>query len=619
MKLAAVPYLNALPLTRGLRHPISFYPPNELDRLLKEGSLDLATAPIATLFDNPHMYVVPGLAIGTDGPVKSVNLYINKNDITIHNIKYIYCDIESRTSVLLLKVLLAQRLHRDLNSICFQGEKNDQTEGQLLIGDKALEEPHPTLDLGHAWKEWTGLPFVFALWITPHETLPASLLWELQSCPKDSLANLEGWLEETRVFTPQFLKNYLTQNVCYELGPRQVQGIRLFHQKLCELGYYNTPFSLNFVETKKAQRVTAGMDLLYTKIKNKKRISREEATTLFHQGDLATLGHLADHINRQKNQNRVGYLLDRNINYTNVCGISCSFCAFARKKGDPETYVLTYEAIDKKIEETLALGGTGILLQGGHHPELPLEWYEDLLRHIKERHPIHLHAFSPSEIFHFSRLFRKSPEEILCHFKEAGLQSMPGGGGEILVDRVRKILSPGKVLTKDWLAISATAHRLGIPSSATMMMGHIETVEERFEHLEKIRQVQDETGGFVAFIPWTFQRENTRLLEDSRNDDVSAALHPLSSQEYLKMIALSRIFLDNFDHIQASWLTMGLKLGQTALFYGANDMGSIMMEENVVSAAGATHQSSEEEHKRIIREAGKTPYQRSNIFKPLVS
>ena len=194
---------------------------------------------------------------------------------------------------------------------------------------------------------------------------------------------------------------------------------------------------------------------------------------------------------------------------------------------------------------------------------------------------------------------------------------MPGGGGEILVDRVRKILSPGKVLTKDWLAISATAHRLGIPSSATMMMGHIETVEERFEHLEKIRQVQDETGGFVAFIPWTFQRENTRLLEDSRNDDVSAALHPLSSQEYLKMIALSRIFLDNFDHIQASWLTMGLKLGQTALFYGANDMGSIMMEENVVSAAGATHRSSEEEHKRIIREAGKIPYQRSNIFKPL--
>jgi cyclic dehypoxanthinyl futalosine synthase len=616
MKIATVPYMNALPLTRTLKHEISFHPPAELDRLLAEKQLDLATAPIATLFAHPELYVVSGVAIGANGAVKSVMLYFNDKTLNTDNIKYIYCDVESRTSVLLLKVLLAQRFDRNLSTLVFQSERDEKTQGELLIGDKALHDTdRPGMDLAKEWKRWTGLPFVFALWVTPHKTLPRSLIHELQACPQESLSQLDQWIAMTTSFDHDFLKEYLTKNVCYDLGPKQIESIQLFHQKLRELGLFAGRLSVHFVTGEADVMEKNRLTPIIEKIQRRERISKEEALILYHTADLPTLGKLANTLNEEKNAGRVGYLLDRNINYTNVCGLSCSFCAFYRKKKDSDAYVLNTETIAQKIRETLEQGGTGILLQGGHHSDLPLEWYEKMLRHIRDNFKIHIHAFSPSEIFHFSKLFRKTPKEILERFRAAGMQSLPGGGAEILVDRVRKHLSPGKVLADDWLEISATAHRLNLPSTATMMMGHIETPEERFEHLDKVRQIQDETHGFAAYIPWTYQKQNTALWKEHTEDGTE--INSLSSQEYLRMVALCRIFLDNFTTIQASWLTVGLKLGQTALYYGANDMGSIMMEENVVSAAGASHASTEDDLKNVIRDAGKIPSQRNNIFQPV--
>lgn len=300
----------------------------------------------------------------------------------------------------------------------------------------------------------------------------------------------------------------------------------------------------------------------------------------------------------------VTYIVDRNVNYTNICNVYCKFCAFYRTERDADAYVITKEEMDRKIEETIALGGTQILMQGGHHPTLTIDWYLDLLSHIKSKFPtINIHGFSPSEFVHFRDVFNLSLEEIITKFKEAGLGSIPGGGGEILVDRVRKRISPLKAMSDDWLGVMDVAHRLGLNSSATMMFGHVETVEDRIEHLERVRAQQDKSGGFTAFICWTFQAENTRLKAPT-----------VGAQEYLRMQALSRIYLDNIPSVQSSWVTQGLEVGQVALKYGANDLGSIMIEENVVSQAGTTFRMTVEDMRRLIGELGYEPRQRDNWY-----
>jgi cyclic dehypoxanthinyl futalosine synthase len=300
----------------------------------------------------------------------------------------------------------------------------------------------------------------------------------------------------------------------------------------------------------------------------------------------------------------VTYIVDRNVNYTNVCNVYCKFCAFYRVEADDDAYVITHEEMDRKIEETIALGGTQILMQGGHHPKLSMQWYLDLLSHIKGKFPkINIHGFSPSEFIHFREVFNLSLETIIGQFVKAGLGSIPGGGGEILVDRVRKRIAPLKAMSDDWLSVMDVAHRMGLNSTATMMFGHVETVEDRIEHLERVRAQQDKTGGFTAFIAWTFQAEHTKLKAPT-----------VGAHEYLRMQALSRIYLDNIPNIQSSWVTQGQDIGQVALKYGANDLGSIMIEENVVSQAGTTFRMGVSDMQRLIRDLGYEPRQRDNWY-----
>jgi cyclic dehypoxanthinyl futalosine synthase len=335
------------------------------------------------------------------------------------------------------------------------------------------------------------------------------------------------------------------------------------------------------------------------------RLNYDEGVVLMRSADLLALGRAADAICKRLHPEPYRtFNIDRNINYSNVCAAVCDFCAFYRKLRHTEAYVLDREVLLKKVEETVALGGDQILMQGGLHPELPLEWYEDLLRDIKTNFPtVNIHGFSPPELFFFHKLYRLPLKTVLERLKEAGLGSLPGGGGEILVDRVRKEITRGKVLTDDWLNVHRVWHELGGRSTATMMFGHIESPDERVEHLARVRQLQDETGGLTAFISWTFQPEHTDM----------ADVAPAGAFEYLRTQALSRIYLDNVPNIQSSWVTQGAKIGQIALYFGANDMGSLMIEENVVSSAGTVHHLSLEQIRRAIREAGYIPRQR-NVF-----
>ena len=384
------------------------------------------------------------------------------------------------------------------------------------------------------------------------------------------------------------------------------------------------------------------LDQLLERVWNGGRIDAAEAVRLYTL-PLGELGALADRRRQLLREGAHGgqgnevvtYIVDRNVNYTNVCNVYCKFCAFWRSEKDADSYVITHDEMDKKIEETLALGGTQILMQGGHHPKLTKQWYLDLLSHIREKYPqVNVHGFSPSELIAFQEFFNEPVEKILRDFTAAGLGSLPGGGGEILVDRVRKKISPLKAMTGEWMGVMDVAHRLGLASTATMMFGHVETVPERIEHLEVVRAQQDRSlgrlpigdcrtpmeqaaafanaletgalrgGAFTAFIAWTYQPENAVLKSPT-----------VGAHEYLRMQALSRIYLDNVPSIQSSWVTQGQEIGQIALKYGANDLGSIMIEENVVSAAGTTFRMGVGDMQRLISDLGYTPRQRDNWYR----
>src|SRR5688572_15608062 len=333
------------------------------------------------------------------------------------------------------------------------------------------------------------------------------------------------------------------------------------------------------------------------------RIDRDDALTLYTQAPTAVLGRLAHAIRQRKHPGGlVTYIIDRNVNYTNVCVARCRFCAFYRPVGSSEGYTLGFEEIFRKIEETIALGGGQLLLQGGHNPDVPLEWYEDLFRQVKTRFPdFRLHALSPPEVIHISRLAQIPTAQVIDRLIAAGLDSVPGGGAEILVDRVRKLLNCySKATADEWLGVMREAHRAGLRTTATMMYGTVETVEERLEHLFRLRDLQDETGGFTAFITWSYQPEHTELGGTEA-----------TGVDYLRTLAIARLVLDNFDNLQASWVTQGGKVGQLSLAYGANDMGSVMIEENVVRAAGAEFCMDEYEVVRNIENAGFTAKRRN--------
>ena len=361
--------------------------------------------------------------------------------------------------------------------------------------------------------------------------------------------------------------------------------------------------------------VSLNRDALAEKILEGARISTDDALQLYRSPleELAALANARRDLAKAKSYGGRGreivtYIVDRNINYTNVCNVYCKFCAFYRTERDEDHYVLSFEQIDKKLDELSAVGGVQILMQGGHHPKLEFAWYINLLRHIREKYPqINIHGFSPPEFQHFAETFGMPLREIISQFKDAGLGSIPGGGGEILVDRVRQRISPLKCNSDQWLEVMQVAHELGLKSSATMMFGHVETIEDRIEHLQRIREQQERSGGFTAFICWTFQPQHTAL----------KIKHPTGVAEYLRMQALARIFLDNVENVQSSWVTQGPGIGQIALKYGANDFGSVMMEENVVSSAGTTFRLNAAQIESLIRDAGYEPRRRNNWYELL--
>jgi cyclic dehypoxanthinyl futalosine synthase len=335
-----------------------------------------------------------------------------------------------------------------------------------------------------------------------------------------------------------------------------------------------------------------------------KRLSPDEGIVLFREGDLLELAAAADCVRKKKHpEGIVTFLIDRNINYTNICRNQCSFCAFYRPKGHPEAYVLSQAVIEKKVAEAIQLSGTQVMLQGGINPDLKMDFYTNLFKELKRKFKVRIHSLSPPEIVHLAESTGLSVADVLKELIQAGLDSLPGGGAEILVDRVRKKISPRKISSDRWLEVMEEAHRLRLKSTATMMIGTVETVEDRIAHLQKIRDLQDRTGGFMSFIPWTFQPGNTAL-----------GGRPVSSIEYLRTLSLSRLFLDNFLNIQGSWVTQGHDIGQICLSFGANDLGSIMIEENVVRAAGISHRITVDEMVDLIGRAGKIPAQRDTEF-----
>lgn len=341
---------------------------------------------------------------------------------------------------------------------------------------------------------------------------------------------------------------------------------------------------------------SASIDQIAQRVHDGGRLTKAEAAHLYLHASTHQLGRLADTVRARKHPDRVvTYIIDRNVNYTNVCVARCNFCAFYRPVGSAEGYVLGFDEICEKIEETMAVGGGQLLLQGGHNPDLPLEWYEDLFREVKRRYPaFKLHALSPPEVIHLSRLSQLSVEAVIARLVEAGLDSIPGGGAEILVDRVRHLLNCyGKASADEWLDVMRRAHQAGLRTTATMMYGSVETLDERLEHLFRLRDLQDETGGFTAFITWSYQPPNTELGGEEA-----------TGIDYLRTLATARLVLDNFDNLQASWVTQGGKVGQLSLAFGANDMGSVMIEENVVRAAGAAYCMDEVEIAQNIEDAG---------------
>ncbi len=343
------------------------------------------------------------------------------------------------------------------------------------------------------------------------------------------------------------------------------------------------------------------------------RLTKKDALKLIQNEDLLKLSKMAYEKKLELHPKKITtFIVDRNINYTNICWCDCKFCAFYRHKNDKDAYLLSFEEIDKKIEELIKIGGTQILFQGGVHPDLKIDYYEKLVSHIHKKYPqITIHGFSAPEIDYISKISKISIKETLVRLKEAGLSSIPGAGAEILVDKVRKIIAPKKISSSRWLEIHKTAHLLGMKTTATMMFGSVDKEEDVVEHLEKIRNLQDETGGFRAFIMWSFQPKNTELYKKG------IIKHKTSSNRYLRYLAVSRLFLDNFKNIQSSWVTQGSYIGQLALLYGANDLGSTMMEENVVRSAGVQNRMNQEEMIKLIKDIGEIPAKRNTAYEIL--
>ncbi len=619
LKAAAVSFLNAWPLTAGLeqsdRIELVTAEPSRCASLLEAGEVDLALLPVGALAD--HNYeVFPGLAVGADGPVQTVLLVGDQSPAIWDEV---YLDTASRTSVVLSKIILDSMGVRPKFTPMPADEgvpKAVGTKGALVIGDRAFDvKKSRILDLGREWNHLTGLPMIFAVWAARPGVLAPEDVQELARAAQHGLGirtELAQKFAAMKGGDPERYRRYLTQRIRYGVGPHEMNGLETFLRKAAEKGFL-PPTTVRYADDRVKQkrvRRAVSVDTALAKGAAGERLDADEAEVLDEQAPLLELGLAADARRRALHPDGVvTYIVSRNVNYTNVCTTACHFCAFYRPRGARDAYVLTREELSQKIEETLKLGGIELLLQGGLHPDLGIEWYEDLFRWVKTTYPaINLHALSPEEIWHIARTSELTLETTIRRLVASGLDSIPGGGAEILDDEVRRRIAPLKCSTDEWLTVMKTAHEVGLKSTATLMFGVGETSRHRVNHLSRLRDLQDQTGGFTAFICWPFQSSNTRL---EASDG--------SAHAYLRTNALARLFLDNVPHLQASWVTMGGGVAQAALHMGCDDFGQVMIEENVVSAAGTTFKMDSEEVERHIREAGFAPSRRNMRYDRLGS
>lgn len=599
-RVACVGYTNAWPLTRHLDPRVfEVVPcvPSEAARLLREREADLGLIPVAALLTDGDWRVAPGHCIGCDGDVASVLLV---GETPIEEWEAVALDGESRTSVVLAQILLKGPLGRpdlrvypvDAGTGAFHAQGRT---GAVVIGDAARNLPArltTRIDLGRVWKDWTGLPFVFAVW-AGRADVGTEAVAGLRAAAEKGLAE--------RAFAPAEDRHYLTANIRYELDDKALMGLRRFAALGHAAGLLaRDTFSLYGPSAAPRPR-RVDLDTLLARGAEGDRLTLDDGVRLETEARLEDLGNAAHQRRLALHPGReVTYIISRNINYTNVCVTACKFCAFYRPKNHPEAYVLTREQLHQKLTELVACGGVEVLLQGGLNLALGIEYYEDLFRWIKANYPVALHALSPEEIFHIMSVSKLTMEETLDRLIAAGMDSMPGGGAEVLVDEVRKRIAPLKCTSEEWLAVMRMSHQKGLRSSATMMFGVGESSRHRMEHLVRLRDLQDEHGGFTAFICWTFVPENTYV---QPGNNTAAA--------WLRTNATSRLVLDNFDNLQASWVTQGPGVAQASLTMGCNDFGSVMLEENVVSAAGSTWAMTIEDVEHHIRTAGFVPVRRN--------
>ena len=628
LRIGAVSYLNTKPLIYSLADrlagmgQLTLDLPSRLAADLKAGELDVALIPSVEFFRNRDYQIVSDAAIACRGPVWSVRLL---SRVPVEQIRSLALDEGSRTSAAMVQTLLWEMYRLKPRTVPLsidQAPDQVNADAILLIGDRAMRpEPgayHEIWDLGDRWCRWTELPFVFAMWVARRNLdVDADQLAGILEASRDEgvehLEQIAAAESAAYGLTKEELHRYFAENLHFRLGPGEQLGLESFRDRAAKLGFVPANESDFGVSSAMIAGTSKASDASIRPILDKaiagERLTPADGMRLLESHDLAAIGSAADQVSRRMHPEPYRtYNVDRNINYTNICTAVCHFCAFYRGPNSDEGYVLPRQDLLKKIQETVALGGNQILMQGGLHPKFKLDWYEDLLRDIKRNFPeINIHGFSPPELHHFTKVNNLPIREVLERLKAAGLGSIPGGGAEILVDRVRRELTRGKVMSDDWLNVMRVWHQLGGSSTATMMFGHVETLQERIEHLDRVRQLQDETGGFTAFICWTFQPDHTDL------DHIP----PTGSFEYLKTQAVARLFLDNIPNIQSSWVTQGLKMGQLAMLFGANDMGSLMIEENVVAEAGTVHYLSLNQIRQAIEEVGFQPRQR-DVFYNLV-
>jgi cyclic dehypoxanthinyl futalosine synthase len=590
---AGVPYLNARPLVDPLedapfssRFSLVRAPSFEVARMLAEEECGVALMPVAAAATLGGIEIVRGAAVTAKGRVRSVLLCADR---PLDELDTIVLDSTSRTSVVLGRLIVAARRNA---AVRYESARPEDAVGRVggrtgavVIADLALRQEGRfahTIDLGEAWLELTGLPFVFAAW--------SARAGILRPGDADALrAALEVGLEKRADYAADHAKKtgddgvraraYLDESIRYRLGDDEAKGLQEFFDRASKAGLLPETEGRCAGETAKAPRRPASIDGLLARAHDGERLSGDDAERIYREAPLFELGLAADAVRKRKHPDGVvTYIVDRNVNYTNVCTTSCRFCAFYRPVGHPEAYVLSREVLGQKLQEVVDAGGVQILLQGGLNPELPLTWYEDLFRWMKTTYKLGLHALSPEEILHLSRLESLSTREVLERLHAAGLDSVPGGGAEILTDRVRSKIAKAKCTSDEWLSVMRVAHQMGLRSSGTMMYGTTDDERDRVLHLLKLRDLQDETGGFTAFFCWDYQYEQ----------GVKQKAGETGTSYYLRTQALSRLVLDNFDHVGASWVTQGPDVGEIALRFGADDFGSVMFEENVVSSAGTT-------------------------------